>query len=328
MLFGVLAVIVVFSVGPGANSTGTRPTLIQLEALVASSVTIKTTPNLATSIPPLVSMSSKDASISPSRPNCYPGSGSTSLSVPSDALTQCAYGETSSPRIMLLTGDSQAGMWLPAFDVMGQELGWRVIFLAHPECPPWGVPNKPNWIIQGHFTVADCTAFNKNVVAWATKNSPNVVVLAGRAHPVGSIATKPLVLSIVQPRVSDAIKSFQAAKSRVITMLPLPQYTTDWSKYTPSTCLAYIKPITNCEGTPSQMVSAVLSQAIQNASKADSSFTVSPTSLLCTKSKCALFIKDSSGVHLVYYDALHLNRYFSAWIGDAVASLMVPVLTG
>jgi hypothetical protein len=326
MLFGVMAIIVVISIGPRANSSGTRPTLIQLKDYISASVAIKTTPNLNTTLPPLLSMTSTDASISPARASCYPGSGSTSLAVPADAITRCAYGDVSSPRVLLLTGDSQAGMWLPAFDVMGQDLGWRVIFLAHPECPPWGVPNAPSWIIQGQFTVADCNTYNANVRAWVKKAAPADVILAGRAHPVGSIATKPLVLSVVQPRVSAAITSFQSAKTQVITMLPLPQYTPDWTKYTPSTCLAYIKPITNCEGSPTQMESAVLSQAISNASTADSSETFSTTPLVCTSKRCALFVKDPFGVHLVYYDALHLNRFYSSWIGDALATLIAPLL--
>lgn len=311
-----------------AHSTSPRPTLSQLEALVATSVAIKATPNLATSLPPLLTMTSKDASISPSRPTCYPASASSNVTIPVDAAVRCAYGDTASTHVLLLTGDSQAGMWLPAFDQMGRNLGWRVVFLAHPECPPWGVPNKPNWVIQGGFTVAQCTSFDHNVVAWAAKNSPSAVVLAGRAHPKSHIATDPLVLSIIQPLVNTAIKAFHAITPRVITMAPLPAYTPDWTKYKPSTCLAYIKPITNCEGSPTQMVSPVLLAAITNASKANGTFVVSPTPLLCTKQKCALFITDAAGVHLVYYDELHLNRYFSSWIGDAVTALISPDLAG
>jgi hypothetical protein len=315
-------------VSNSADSTAPRPSLSQLEALVATSVAIKATPNLANTLPPLLKMTSKDASISPSRSKCYPASASSNVTIPIDAGAQCAYGDTASSHILLLTGDSQAGMWLPAFDQMGRTLGWRIVFLAHPECPPWGVPNKPNWVIQGGFTVAQCTSFDHNVVAWAAKNSPNAVVLAGRAHPIGSIATKPLVLSILQPRVSSAIQAFHAITSRVITMAPLPAYTPDWTKYTPSTCLAYIKPITKCEGSPTQMVSPVLLAAITNASKAAGTLVLSPTPLLCTSQKCALFIKDSAGIHLVYYDELHINRYFSAWIADALTTLISPDLQG
>ena len=326
--FGVaVALLVSFTpVQFGAASTVLGPSLIQLTSDLATSVQIKAPPDLATSIPALVTMTPADASVAPARLACYPKSGDINLSIPATASIKCAYGNTSATRMMLLTGDSQAGMWLPAFDQLGKDLGWKVIFLAHPECPPWGVPNAPKWIIQGQFTVADCTQYQVNVAKWVTSNAPAVVVLAGRAHPVGWNPNAPLVLSQLQPRVIAAIRSFQHATTSVITLNPMPSYTPSWTAYQPVTCLAYIRPITKCEGSPAQMVTPILKQAMVGAAAATGSTQLPIYKLFCTDRKCALFVKDGTLNRLVYYDPLHMNRYYSQWIAQGLETLIGPKL--
>ena len=324
-----LALVVVlgtFVVAAPVSATSGPVTLVQVESLVAAGVQIKATPTLSATVPPLLKITQADASLSPIRQNCYARSSSTVTTVVADAATECAYGDTTKSRVILLTGDSQAGMWLPAFNQLGIDLGWKIVFLAHPQCPPWGVPNKPAWIIQGQFNVADCTAYQANIAKWVAINLPAVVVLVGRAHPVGANANAPLVLSELQPRITATIKSMQHPSTTVINLTPLPSYTANWTAYTPATCLAYIKPITNCEGKPGQMISPVELLAEQNSAKTDGSVLVNVWHLFCTSSRCALFVKDSSTYRLVYSDALHMNSHYSAWIANAFETLIGPSL--
>ncbi len=311
-----------------AIATSATPSLSALKVDIYRSVSIQSTPDLTKTIPPLTSMSGADASLTPIRSQCYPGSASVVSGVPSHAATICAYGDTSATRTMLLTGDSQAGMWLPAFDQLGRDLGWKVVFLAHPECPPWGVPNPPRWIIRGQFTVSDCSAYQVYVQRWVRSAKPQVVLLAGRAHPVGSNANSPLDPAVIGPRVLDATKAFNVPGVKVITLSPMPSYTPSWTPYSPTTCFAYIKPITKCLGTPVEMTSPVLLKAEQDAARSLSTTLLNINPLFCTAKLCALFVHDpvSNSSRLVDYDNFHMNRYYAVWISSALESLIAPKL--
>ena len=92
------------------NTSLVRPTLAQLETSIAASVLIKATPTLSTTVPNLLSITSADASMSPVRLACYPKSNNDNVTLPTDALTRCAYGNPTATRVILLTGDSNAAL--------------------------------------------------------------------------------------------------------------------------------------------------------------------------------------------------------------------------
>src|SRR5207302_10722695 len=48
----------------------------------------------------------------------------------------CAFGDLAGSRTVVVLGDSNAFMWLPAFDQIGKRLHWKVIVLAKNSCPP------------------------------------------------------------------------------------------------------------------------------------------------------------------------------------------------
>jgi hypothetical protein len=47
----------------------------------------------------------------------------------------CVWGDRVGSHTLVLLGDSHARMWLPAFDVIGKRLHWKVVLLSKSSCP-------------------------------------------------------------------------------------------------------------------------------------------------------------------------------------------------
>ncbi|HZL03924.1 MAG TPA: acyltransferase family protein, partial [Coriobacteriia bacterium] len=76
--------------------------------------------------PEVVAMQNQE----PLYPGCQAGITST-------ALRTCELGvpRLGAERVVALVGDSHATQWFPAFDQLGQELGWHVVTYAKSSCP-------------------------------------------------------------------------------------------------------------------------------------------------------------------------------------------------
>jgi hypothetical protein len=298
------------------------PTLSALKTAIAASVKITTTPDLTKTLPVLTQMTDLDATLAPIRYYCYADSGSTSL--PSNPGTACAYGDTKASRTILLTGDSQAGMWLPALNAIGKSLSWKVVFLAKPGCAPWGNPNPASFDIIGPVTVGVCNQYNANIQAWAAKNKPKVVLLDGKGYAL-SPATVPDQTTL-QGEIASTAATYKADGSKTIILSPIPRFAPPLTNNSPGTCLTIVTPITNCEFAPSKFIPQVelAAETAEAQAKAISLAVVTP--LMCTSAHCALFVKTSSTVHLVFFDQSHINSTYSVFVSTALASILKPLL--
>ena len=303
-------------------ATSKAPTLAALKSAIAASVKITTTPDLTKTLPVLTKMTDLDATLAPIRSACYADSSNTNL--PANPAATCAYGDTKAKRIILLTGDSQAGMWLPAINAIGKSLLWKVVFLAKPGCAPWGNPNPSSYDIIGPVTVGVCNQFNANIAAWAVKNKPKVVLFDGRGYALAP-ATVPDQVTL-QGEIATTAATYKADGSKVILLSPIPRFAPPLTNYSPTTCLTVVTPITNCEFAPSKFIPQVelAAETAEAQAKAISLAVVTP--LLCTSAHCALFVKTGTTVHLVFFDQSHINSTYSVFISSALSSILKPLL--
>ncbi len=310
----------------GATATSVPdPTLQQLKADVATSVEITSSPNLATTIPPILSLTAQDGSLVPQRTQCY--SGDSTTTVPLDAMTACAYGDLRAKTFVLLTGDSQAGMWLPALNQIALQLQLKIVFLAKAGCGPWGNPNPPNFVIWKDVTVADCTSYIASVARWAVSHKPLAVVLDGRGYPLGATISNPPVLSTLEAEMASESARLAPSKATLIVISPIPRYEPDVTAWFPNTCLGYAHPITQCEYAPSFLIPRHEMRAEIVESHLGAFTLANITPLFCTPSRCALFVNDRAGSHLVYdNDGAHINRFFSTWVSSALRPIIEPLL--
>jgi len=87
--------------------------------------------------------------------------------------SNCFFGDTTSSRTLVLYGDSNADMWLGAFDELGRRDGFRVALVARASCQ---VPDLRLWDPAQHAPGTACTAFR----AWALRE-------VARLHPFATV---------------------------------------------------------------------------------------------------------------------------------------------
>ena len=321
-----LASLSVLAASNAHATTTSLPTLAQVYADVQASVGTTKAPNPNTTVPPLTVMinDSRYASLSPQRAGCW--ANSVFVALPANVNTFCAYGDTVATRTILLTGDSQAGMWLPALDALGKQLSWKIIFLAMRECGPWGSPNGANFLIFKNVSAANCRTRNSAVANWATVNHPAVVMLSGRGYPKGwNIDVKP-VLSTLVTEMSQEVNALRPSGARLIVIGPIPRYDTQTAVQDPTNCLDFAAPFVDCQQSPTKLMPSV-EVAAENFQASVNHFKIAKVfGLMCTLQKCTIVVQDAGVTHLVFFDGAHINRVYSVWISQALATIVQPLL--
>jgi SGNH domain (fused to AT3 domains) len=299
-----------------APSTGaaTKPTLHQLEHDVAVSVRLKRV-DAATTIPPLAALNPSDVSVSPIRASCYSQGGSTAI--PPDAAVRCAYGATAAAPTILLAGDSQAGMWLPALGVVGHALGWRVVILAKEGCSPWAAATPAGEEIAPDLTAGECAQFNEHVAEWARTAKPAVVLLDGLGERRRAA---------LQTQMAFEASQFAPSGARLLVISPAPLFAEPATSLTPSDCLDGASAYSSCELPPGDLLPTSLVGAEATEAHEGTLKILDVTPLFCTPRRCAIVVRDGTGDHLVFYDSSHVNRFFSSWVSTALAAILEPLL--
>jgi hypothetical protein len=306
-------------------SSATPVTLAQLSSDIAKSVALKSAPNPILTVPPLHSMTGADTSLVPVRSHCDASSAPTSV-VALDVGTTCAYGDLSATRTILLTGDSQAAMWLPAVDAMGQRTKWRVVALAMRECGPWGSPNPARFLLYRNVTVADCSLRNRAVSQWAVLHHPEVVLFAGRAYPAGYNLDVAPQLSVVLLEMAQEVASYKNSNSTLIVLGPIPRYNSTTTKYSPTNCLEGVTAMTNCQLAPTRLLPATEVRAETIEVRAHLFHYAKLYPLMCTTVRCTIVVNDGSEAHLVYFNGAHINRFFATWSSGAFQEILAKLL--
>lgn len=306
-----------------ASPSQALPTLSQLEADIQQSVQVKVAPNPATTVPPLLSVGTTPPQLDHPDPGaCYPNTNDATT-VPEDLSTACVWGDTSAKRSIFLFGDSQAWMWLPAFDAIGRTIDWKIYFTAMPGCPPWIDPTKVNY--DGSSAVV-CNEYQHAEIRAIDALHPQFVIPLGMEadYGRGHWATHAQFVSQLES-LSNALRPSGA---RLLFLDPIPQFNPDFTSATPQTCLtAHAREIQSCFFPPKDLVAPWLLQGIaQLVSRNPGSALVDTTRLFCTQQHCALFVVGGRAVHLVYQDAYHMNLWYCFWISSALQTLLAPEL--
>jgi hypothetical protein len=217
-----------------------------------------------------------------------------------------------------LIGDSHAAMLAPAVDVAARSLHWRVILIARHSCPPWLDPFNVDY--YGKSTVV-CNQWNRNLDAYVNASHPAVLMPVGRPgeYRVGIWPTA----SDIAHKMEALFQAVKPSRAKLVLLGGTPWF---YNPYTPNECLASTSNPAKCEEAPAAVSTPVFDVGLTTAAKAYKSPVVPIMSLFCTATVCPLFAKGKDGTRLLYFDTNHIYRYYSAWIGIALAKLVGPAL--
>jgi hypothetical protein len=240
--------------------------------------------------------------------------------LPANAAKTCAFGDTKSTRTLLLFGDSQASTWLPAFNIAGELLQWRIVFLAKDGCGPW---LSPVTSVQGSSA---CNLWDRGAIAIANALKPQVVVPIGLTLSLLSNNQYPSTSQFIF-EVQAMVKALAPSRSKILLLQEVPQFYSYFTSATPESCLTvHSSSIQKCELTVKQVKSIETTTGLTSVATADHLDIVPIRELFCGKYRCDVFVNSGNESHLIYQDWAHMDATYSAWIGRATAQLLAKYL--
>jgi hypothetical protein len=318
--FALLQVILVSipNVSFAASPPATGPTLSQLISYVDASSQLKLGPNVSTSLPTLTAAANNGTSgMIP--PACISFTAATKP-LPSDAGTTCAFGDTAATRTIFLFGDSQASMWLPAFNIAGTILHWKIVFVAKDGCGPWISP------VTSSEGSSACNQWVRGEIALENQLKPQVVVPVGLTLATLSNNQYPTTNQFVS-EVQQMVQGIEPSHAKILLLQEIPQFYSYFTSATPQSCLTvHSSSIKNCELTIKQIKTIETTVGLNAVAVINHLETVPTRELFCGKVRCDVFVNSPHETHLVYQDWAHMNATYSAWIGPATAQLLAKYL--
>lgn len=216
-------------------------------------------------------------------------------------LISCTYGDPLGKSVVALVGDSHATQWLPAFDLVGKELGLQIRTNLMSGCS-----------FGGESNAQECNLFNDCVTSELLSNSANFDAIY-----ISNRVTTSLGLSRLEERVevfSAVLERLSSRGYKVFVVEDIPLGSLDNSD--PNVCLLQSSP-SDCTNARLEHLDRFQNPYTVAAERANMAGIVETAHLFCFSNEC---LRSSGGVP-VYRDDDHLSLLYaestaSFWINE------------
>jgi hypothetical protein len=287
---------------PVQGVTSSLASTVQVEKAVKAATSITSLPKGLT---PSLQNAENDAAYEPS------------CQVATDQVTEgkCIFGDTTSTHTMVLVGDSHAGMWFGALNLIAQNSGWKLIFFEKSGCP---TPDMNFWNVTDNAAYPQCVQWHSYIINRIKKIQPAVLVTTsadggqydGNDQPVTS-----------QEWTTGLVKTLELASSpttKDVIIGDMPYLTQDAAN-----CLAaHETSVQSCSTPASTAVYSSSQAADQAAAQTVHALYINVVPWVCS-STCTAVV----GNMLVYENQYHLSQTYTEHLAGALQSALAPVLT-
>ena len=146
--------------------------------------------------------------------SCFPTSGQASIPA-------CVFGDLKASRTMVLYGDSHAGMWFQAMEIMGIVTHWKVVYLGKGYCPANMLPyqDPPDFgPTYGEYSV--CDRWHQFAINRINQINPQLVVITQevRGKPDGAAYSA----TQWQQGLESTFKDLHVPSNRIVVVGNIP----------------------------------------------------------------------------------------------------------
>ncbi len=233
--------------------------------------------------------------------------------------TNCVFGDiTAVGRTVLLLGDSHAMHWIPAMDLAGKELGFRLVYFGVSSCPAVPVP-----ILRKQVRYGDCDAIHDKTEAVVKMLKPLIVVAGSSSgqwravFDAASDAERDRIWAKAVKRLAHLVGDVGA---RFVLLQDNPRWPFD-----PIDCLAINRdsgqcavPVNQTDGLPGRV-----RRVEEDALRGGNSLYIDGFVMVCPTDQCEA---EQNG-RLVYWDRTHLTRAYSESLAHHFVDALRPVLS-
>lgn len=258
---------------------------------------------------PLTNFPHAAESTFPLPPDCVADPPETSTRV-------CAVGQRGAAHTVVVLGDSQAGQWLPAMDLLGRRDGFRVVPLIKLACPPFDVP-----VVDG--AGADfwqCTAFRGWSSAYIEEARPELIVVSSEAT---SYRLRPdsgyNLAETWATGVENTLARLRRSGAPVVVLADTPDLAFD-----PVDCLTQPGArLDDCVGAPHEGLTAANEITRAAAARSGVGY-VDTVGLLCVHGRCPLVVDRT----MTFMDYAHVSAAWSVALADDLERLYSRAING
>ncbi len=230
----------------------------------------------------------------------------------------CVYGDTVHPKLTVaLVGDSVAGNWFPALDVIAKQYHWKLVTELHGDCP-WTTTMLWLTKINGPFTA--CQSWGSAVLrGLLTTIHPNVVIVSGREAPETPAYRNgsPAARAAVGAGEAAYWKQLQAHGIGVVAIREGPEI-----PFAVHDCVAqHGSDYAACDEPTAQAVTKDPPTSYAAKAMAGKVPVIDLTSLTCGPRVCAPVV----GNVLVFFDQHHMTAAYSQTLAPFLAKRLLAV---
>jgi peptidoglycan/LPS O-acetylase OafA/YrhL len=222
------------------------------------------------------------------------------------SMPECAFGDLTSSKVVVLFGDSHAASWFPAMDKLARENHWKLYSWTKASCKVSSIQ-----LVRTGKPYESCTTWRNQTIARIKRLHPALVVMSSSED------------GTIYPKTADnaaawgagfaaTLKQINARGTKMTLIQDIP-----WPKSDAPECLAQNpRVLTLCTNKlPKALHSPARRSAIAGAAKKAKIKVIDPTTWLCgTAGTCPPVV----GNVLVYRDEGHMTRQY--------AQLLAPIL--
>ena len=207
---------------------------------------------------------------------------------------------------MALVGDSNAAMWIPAFQQIATPRHWRLETLSKVGCPLMNLPVSSPVL---HREYSECEQWRGQITARLRAEHPRLIVVsmwrrygAEYGWPSGFTSYDPAWID----SLTRLVQQLRGIGAQVLVLGPIP----DPHSVVPLCLSGHLDDATACSPSRSKAVNESGIAAESTATKAGGGHYADLTALFCTADRCPVIV----GNTLVYLDQNHVTfEYSRSW---------------
>jgi peptidoglycan/LPS O-acetylase OafA/YrhL len=217
---------------------------------------------------------------------------------PFSARTTCRYGD-GKVRIALV-GNSHAGHWLPALQVLAKRNGWTITTFLASRC------NATDARLELYGGTTGCHDYGKWVMDETRGDAFDLVITSERQSVAANDEDSPSSRAAAEDGYRSYLRRWSRAGTRVLILrdTPFPGHTLD---SVPDCLASHRSKQAACAGTPKEWRSSDPLYDVALELGLPGITTLDTTPLFCTDSTCPAVI----GSVVVYFDASHMTETYS-----------------
>ena len=225
--------------------------------------------------------------------------------------TQCSdYGDPNGTQLVVLIGDSHAGMWLGAVNEIAVAHHLRLAFFAKSGCPLGDYPDYVNPSLKRVYT--ECNSWRTAVIAQVVGMHPALIVVGSQARSIAAAEPNGFETSLKALKASGAKIAFLADTPSPADEGSVPDCLSQHPNHIETCDLPRKKAVKNVPGRLAE---------IDGARRAGATV-IDPTPWFCTTSTCPAVVQDT----VVYEDNSHITAAYARLVTPELDQALTPLL--